>query len=112
MLKRAAFARAVVEYPKLLLCDDPTAGLDPITTAIVADELKFVRAKFGVTLLLITQDLPTAFQLADTISLLHEGRIVGFGTPAEFLHSPEPAVQRFLHEWRSLREAASHPHHP
>jgi phospholipid/cholesterol/gamma-HCH transport system ATP-binding protein len=101
MRKRAAFARAVVLRPEVLLVDEPTAGLDPLSTRAVSSELLLARDAFGATVLAITHDLATAFHVADRIGLLHEGRLLGDLPPAEFSHLPHPAVQRFLRTWHA-----------
>lgn len=99
MQKRAAFARAVVHDPKILLLDEPTAGLDPTTTELITDELIAVKTTLGSTTLAITYNLQSAFRMADTIALLHQGRIVAHAAPNEFKRDPHPAVQRFLKDW-------------
>ncbi len=104
MRKRVAFARAVVTGPKLLLYDEPTAGLDPLTTEYVAEVIREGKRNH-VTSLLITHDLPSAFSLADNIALLHEGQLVARGPPDAFRASSHPAVREFLKEWLELRAA-------
>lgn len=99
MRKRVAFARAVVLAPRLLLADEPTAGLDPLTTQTVDDTIVAAQKKLGVTAFIITHDLPTAFQIATRMGLLHDGRIIEIAPPQEFQNSQHPAVRAFLHEW-------------
>jgi phospholipid/cholesterol/gamma-HCH transport system ATP-binding protein len=107
MQKRVAFARAVVLEPKILLYDDPTAGLDPLTTALITDEMVDARHQLGVgiTTLAITEDLPSAFRVADQVVLLHEGVIVEDAPPEVFQRSKHPAVRAFLHDWLARRAA-------
>jgi phospholipid/cholesterol/gamma-HCH transport system ATP-binding protein len=105
MRKRAAFARALVLRPEVLLVDEPTAGLDPFSTRAVSAELLLARDAFGSTVLAITHDLSTAFHVADRMGLLHDGRLVGDLPPAEFSRLPHPAVQRFLRTWHAQHPA-------
>lgn len=102
MRKRVAFARAMAVRPKLLLADEPTAGLDPMTTEAVDDALVAAHRQLGVTAFVITHDLPTAFRIADRVGLLHEGRIIEAAPPDRFRASRHPAVQAFLKDWLAL----------
>ncbi|HLL54170.1 MAG TPA: ABC transporter ATP-binding protein [Myxococcaceae bacterium] len=111
MRKRVAFARAIVHEPRLLLCDEPTAGLDPITTTYVADAIGIARRELGITSLVITSDLRVAFWLADELALLHQGKIVSHGTPEAFSRSRDPAVRNFIHDYLA-QVAAEHPPAP
>lgn len=106
MRKRVAFARAMALRPKLLLADEPTAGLDPLTTETVDDAILAAQRKLGVTAFIITHDLPTAFRIADRVALLHEGKIIEAAPPAEFRASQHPAVRAFLKDWLE-REASA-----
>jgi len=96
MVKRAALARAMALDPDLLFCDEPSAGLDPITSAGIDDLLMRLREVFGVTLVVVTHELASAFSIADRIALLHRGRVQALGTPAELEASTDPIVRRFL----------------
>jgi phospholipid/cholesterol/gamma-HCH transport system ATP-binding protein len=106
MRKRLAFARAMAAGPKLLLADEPTAGLDPLTTETVDEALEAAHRKLGVTAFVITHDLPTAFRIADRVGLLHEGRIIEIAPPTQFRASEHPAVKAFLKDWLE-REASA-----
>jgi len=106
MRKRVAFARAIVHQPKILVYDEPTAGLDPLTTEYVTEALLQGKNQLHMTALVITHDLTTAFQVADRIGLLHEGQIVADAPPDEFRSSSHPAVAAFLKDWAE-REAAA-----
>ena len=96
MIKRAALARAMALDPELLFCDEPSAGLDPITSAGIDRLLLRLREVFGVTLVVVTHELESAFTIADRIALLHRGRVLAVGAPAELERSRDPVVRRFL----------------
>lgn len=106
MRKRLAFARAMAPRPKILLADEPTAGLDPMSTEAVDDAIAAAARKLGITAFIITHDLPTAFRIADRIGLLYEGRVVEAAPPDQFRASKHPAVRAFLRDWLE-REASS-----
>lgn len=113
MLKRAAFARAVVLEPKILLYDDPTAGLDPLRTQSVVDVILTGKHRLHASALVITPDVASAFQVGDSFALLHEGRIIEHAPAETFRQSQHPAIQAFLHDWLSRRARASgHPSPP
>jgi phospholipid/cholesterol/gamma-HCH transport system ATP-binding protein len=95
MKKRAALARAMALDPPILLVDEPSAGLDPITTAEI-DELLVQRKRDGTTLVVVTHNIPSARAVGDELALLHEGRIVAQGTVAELDRSDDPLVQAFM----------------
>jgi phospholipid/cholesterol/gamma-HCH transport system ATP-binding protein len=97
MAKRLGVARALVVEPELLFYDEPTTGLDPISSRKVDDLIEEMRAKFFVTSLVITHDMASAFEIADRVMLLESGRFVEEGTPERFFDSPNPSVRSFLH---------------
>jgi len=99
MQKRVGFARAAILQPKILLYDDPTAGLDPLTTASVNEVIFTGKQQLGATSLVISPDVASAFRVGDTLALMHEGRVVEFGPPEQFRRSEHPAVKAFLHTW-------------
>lgn len=96
MVKRAALARAMALDPELLFCDEPSAGLDPITSAGIDQLLLRLREVFGVTLVVVTHELESAFSIADRIALLHRGRVRATGTPEALRASDDPVVRHFL----------------
>ncbi|MEW5739530.1 MAG: ABC transporter ATP-binding protein [Myxococcota bacterium] len=106
MRKRVAFARAMVMKPRVLLADEPTAGLDPLTTDAVDEAIVTAQKALGATAFIITHDLPTAFRIADRVGLLHEGKILGAAPPDEFKASRHPAIRAFLKDWLESEEAA------
>jgi phospholipid/cholesterol/gamma-HCH transport system ATP-binding protein len=99
MRKRVGLARAIIRDPKIVLYDEPTTGLDPITTDYVDDMILTAKAKLGVTSLVISHDVASAFKVADQIAFLSEGKIVAHAPPAELRKSTHPVVKLFLSTW-------------
>lgn len=97
MKKRVAIARALVIDPQLILYDEPTSELDPLSSVVIDEEILQLNCRTGVTSLVVTHDRELAFGVADRIAVINEGRIVTIGTPDEVKHFPDPLVQRFLH---------------
>jgi phospholipid/cholesterol/gamma-HCH transport system ATP-binding protein len=97
MRKRAALARALALDPELLFCDEPSAGLDPVTAAGIDRLLLRLKEVFGVTMVVVTHDLHSAFALGDRLALLHDGRVRAVGPVEELRGSLDPVVRRFLH---------------
>ena len=96
MAKRVGIARALVMEPELLIYDEPTSGLDPVTSRTVDALIEEMRERFGVTSVVITHDMVSAFDIADRIAMLIKGRIVAQGSPAEVLKVDNEDVQRFI----------------
>lgn len=96
MRKRVGLARAIVLEPEIMLYDEPTTGLDPMTRATVDDLIVETNRKFGLTSIVISHDIPSALYSADYIGFLYDGKIAFFGTPAEFRKSDHPMIQGFL----------------
>lgn len=99
MRKRVALARAIVREPKIVLYDEPTTGLDPLTTESVDEMIIGARQKLGVTSMVISHDIGSAFHVADHIAMLHDGRIVEDGPPEKVRNTQEPHTQHFLATW-------------
>jgi phospholipid/cholesterol/gamma-HCH transport system ATP-binding protein len=99
MRKRVALARALVHEPQVVLYDEPTTGLDPITTAYVDEMILHAKERLGVTSMVISHDIASAFKVADRLAVLYDGRIAAQGTPDEVRASTDPFVQRFLSTW-------------
>lgn len=97
MQKRLGIARALIVEPQVILYDEPTAGLDPITSKKIAELIQTLRQESGSTLLTVTNDVQRAYQLGDRIYLLARGKIQAGGTPSEMRNSSHPAVRQFLH---------------
>jgi len=96
MKKRAAVARAMAMDPEILFFDEPSAGLDPIIAAGIDKLLLKLKEAFGITIIVVTHELASAFLIADRMVLLDKGRIVAVGTPAELQASTHPRVRQFL----------------
>lgn len=94
--KRIGIARAVVLRPRYILWDEPTTGLDPVTTATMDRMILHVQRELGLTSVVVTHDLSSAFTVADRIALLHEGTIRAAGTPDEIRGSDDPVVRQFI----------------
>ena len=97
MKKRVAIARALVIEPQLILYDEPTSELDPLSAVVVAQEILHLQERIGVTSLVVSHDRDLAFGVADRIAVINEGRILTIGTPDEVQRNPDPLVQQFLH---------------
>jgi len=97
MKKRVAIARALVIDPQLILYDEPTSELDPVSSVIVGNEILKLKRRIGVTSLVVSHDRDLAFGVADRIAVIAEGRILTIGTPAEVKAFNDPRVQNFLH---------------
>ena len=99
MRKRVGLARAIVREPKIVLYDEPTTGLDPLTTENVDEMIITAREKLGVTSVVISHDIGSAFHIGDHIAMLHDGHIVEEGPPEKLRRSQEPHTQHFLATW-------------
>ena len=96
MKKRAALARALALNPKIMLYDEPTTGLDPITADLTNRLIRRLQERLGITSIAVTHDMRSAYHIADRIAMLHEGRIHAIGTPAEIQATADPAVRQFI----------------
>jgi phospholipid/cholesterol/gamma-HCH transport system ATP-binding protein len=101
MRKRAGLARAMALDPAILLVDEPSAGLDPITSEEIDTLLVDLKTTRQVTLIIVTHNMPSARTIADRMVMLHEGRLVAEGTPDALARSDHPLVQAFLHSAHS-----------
>ena len=95
MRKRAGLARAMVLDPDILLADEPSAGLDPITSDEI-DELLLALKRKGTTLVMVTHNIPSALHVGDELAMLHEGRVVARGTADELARSDNEMVRAFM----------------
>jgi phospholipid/cholesterol/gamma-HCH transport system ATP-binding protein len=96
MLKRAAVARAMAMDPEILFFDEPSAGLDPIIAAGIDHLILQVKKAFGMTIIVVTHELSSAFLIADQMLLVDKGNIVAQGTPEEMRTNTHPRVRQFL----------------
>lgn len=96
MRKRVGLARAIAMEPEILLYDEPTTGLDPITADAINDLVIKMREKLQVTSVAITHDMKSAYKIADTIAMLYNGVIIAKGTPEETQNTSDPVVRQFI----------------
>jgi phospholipid/cholesterol/gamma-HCH transport system ATP-binding protein len=96
MKKRVAIARALVVEPQLILYDEPTSELDPLSSVVIAEEIVRLNERIKVTSLVVSHDRELAFGVADRIAVINEGRILTIGTPRDVKASADPLVQEFL----------------
>ena len=96
MIKRAAFARALVMDPKILFCDEPSAGLDPAVASAIDDLILQLRDALDMTIVVVTHELESAFKIADRIAVLDQGRILFVGTVNELRSHPSERIQNLL----------------
>ena len=99
MKKRVALARALIHDPQVVLYDEPTTGLDPITTDYVDDMIVGAKQKLGVTSMVISHDIASSFKVADRLGVLYDGQLAAQGTPEEVRRSEHPHVKKFLSLW-------------
>lgn len=96
MKKRVGLARAIIRQPSCVLYDEPTAGLDPVVADSINRLIRRLQERFGMTSLVVTHDMKSAFDVADRIAYLHEGRVYFHGTPGELQQSTDRLIQDFL----------------
>lgn len=97
MQRRVGLARAVAHSPELIFFDEPTAGLDPIISGVINDLIVQNVKELGATTITITHDMTSARRIADTVALLHEGRMVWYGPCKDLDTSGNPYVEQFIH---------------
>jgi phospholipid/cholesterol/gamma-HCH transport system ATP-binding protein len=103
MKKRVSIARALAVAPQLILYDEPTAGLDPVLSEQIGRVIADLK-RLKITSLVVTHDLHLAFNVADRIGMMHEGRLIETRAPGEFLRSPNPVVQAFIRTQMTVPE--------
>src|SRR5205085_891382 len=96
MKKRVALARAIAYEPKYVLYDEPTTGLDPIMSDVINDLIIGLQKKLGVTSVVVTHDMNSAFKVSSRIAMLYQGRVVATGTPSEIRNTTDPLVKQFI----------------
>ena len=97
MKKRVALSRALAMEPRIVLYDEPTSGLDPVMTMTISRLIRKTQEQLGLTSVLVTHDMESAFFAADRIAMLDKGKIVQIGTPDEIRQSKNPVVYAFVH---------------
>jgi phospholipid/cholesterol/gamma-HCH transport system ATP-binding protein len=97
MRRRVGFARAVAHSPEILLFDEPTTGLDPVTTALIDEVIVDLNDRLKTTTVTITHDMESAYRISDRIAMIHRGKIIAAAPPAEFRNLDDPRVQQFIH---------------
>ena len=96
MRKRVGLARAIAMDPAIILYDEPTTGLDPITADSINDLIVELRKKLGVTSVAITHDMQSAYKISDRIAMLYKGQIIEVGTPEQIKSTENPIVRQFI----------------
>ena len=96
MRKRVGIARSVALRPKYMLYDEPTTGLDPVTSAVIDNLMVRMRDKLGVTSIVITHDMRSAYTVGTRIAMLYQGRVRQVGTVAEIQQTSDPVVRQFI----------------
>jgi phospholipid/cholesterol/gamma-HCH transport system ATP-binding protein len=96
MRKRVGLARTIVGRPRSVLYDEPTTGLDPITTDSINHLIRRLQKRLGVTSIVVTHDMKTAFHCADRVAFLHEGQLHFLGTVDALRANPDPVIQDFI----------------
>jgi len=106
MRKRVGIARAIARQPKYILYDEPTTGLDPVTSAIIDQLMIRMREKLRVTSIVITHDMRSAYTVGSRIAMLYEGKVRKVGTVDEIQHTDDPIVRQFIEGKPDLEDAA------
>jgi len=96
MKKRVGLARSIIRQPSCILYDEPTSGLDPVVSDSINRLIRRLQRRFGVTSIIVTHDMKNAFDVADQIAYLHQGRIHFHGTPDQLRQSADKLLQDFL----------------
>jgi phospholipid/cholesterol/gamma-HCH transport system ATP-binding protein len=105
MRKRVGIARAIAKRPKYILYDEPTTGLDPVTSAVIDELMIRMREKLGVTSVVITHDMRSAYSVGTRIAMLYEGKVRQVGSVEEIKHTNDPVVRQFIEGKPSLDAA-------
>jgi phospholipid/cholesterol/gamma-HCH transport system ATP-binding protein len=107
MRKRVGIARAIALRPKYILYDEPTTGLDPVTSAVIDELMIRMQKQLNVTGVMITHDMRSAYRVASRIAMLYEGRVRQFGTVKEIQETTDPVVRQFIEGRATLDEDAT-----
>jgi phospholipid/cholesterol/gamma-HCH transport system ATP-binding protein len=96
MKKRVGLARSIIRRPSCILYDEPTSGLDPVVSDSINRLIMRLQERFGITSVVVTHDMKSAFHVANHIAYLHEGRIYFHGPPEELQRTDDPILQDFM----------------
>jgi phospholipid/cholesterol/gamma-HCH transport system ATP-binding protein len=96
MKKRVGLARSIIRRPKCVLYDEPTSGLDPVVSDSINRLIRRLQERLGVTSIVVTHDMKSAFDVANHVAYLHEGRIYFYGTPNQLQQASDPILQDFM----------------
>ena len=107
MRKRVGIARAIAKRPKYILYDEPTTGLDPVTSAVIDELMIRMREKLGVTSVVITHDMRSAYSVGTRIAMLYEGKVQQVGTVDEIRNTTDPIVRQFIEGKPTLESATA-----
>lgn len=97
MKKRAGLARALTTNPEIVLYDEPTSGLDPVMSNVINELVIRMKNELGLTSVVVTHDMSSAYMIADRISFIYEGQVILCGTVDEIRNSSNPLIQQFIH---------------
>ncbi len=104
MKKRAGLARSIAMDPEILFCDEPSAGLDPVVAMGIDKLIQKLNQAFKMTIVVVTHELASVFEIADRIAMLHNGAVEAIGSPEEVRANPNPIVQQFLNREADAEE--------
>jgi phospholipid/cholesterol/gamma-HCH transport system ATP-binding protein len=96
MKKRAGLARVLVRNPEIILYDEPTSGLDPVMSRMIDELVLQMKKDFGVTSVVVTHDMQSAYYIADRIAMLYKGKVIACDTPEGIKNTDNPIVQQFI----------------
>jgi len=96
MKKRAGLARVLVRNPEIILYDEPTSGLDPVMSSLINSLIRKMQKEFNVTSVVVTHDMNSAYDIADRIAMLYEGRVIQCDEPEKIKNSDNPVVRQFI----------------
>lgn len=96
MKKRVGLARAIALDPDIVFYDEPSAGLDPITAAVIDDLMRDLSQKLSITSVVVTHHMESAFKIADKMVMLHQGRVIAEGKPSDFENADDPLIKQFV----------------
>ncbi|MDR4505098.1 MAG: ABC transporter ATP-binding protein [Candidatus Scalindua sp.] len=97
MKKRVALARCLVMNPEIILFDEPTTGLDPLTGKAIHTMIRSCQKSFKFTSIMVTHEIPAIFSLVDRVAMIYNGEILAEGTPEEIQNSKDPVIHQFIH---------------